>query len=238
MTKRMVTGWCVLGLAVGAAARGFSADAATPDAAATAAAPAPAAAPRVVRRRAAPVKVSTTQLFTTLGTLESKIDAIQKSLLTMPRQAASPTVQMPGPGEGVDAKNMMQAFYNYGSYMKQADNKRLTASLIRDFTLLGGAIFAIQGWESSRDRWQVTPTNQVRFTIGPLGQIWQTGSYRHVPLTFKNSIPYYTSFTVGISTAVVGMIVSEFIQWSAIGSEKQAAASLMHPLEAQPQTAP
>jgi len=210
------------GLFAGVTAQGMAADAAV-DTAGAVAAPVPAApAPRVVRKKAAPVKVSTTQLFTTLGTLESKIDMLQKSILTLPKQAA-PTVQMPGPGEGVEAKNMMQAFYNYGSYRKQAENKRLASSLIRDLTVLGGAILAVQGWESSRDRYQPTPSNYL--------------TYRHVPLTGKYLTPYYTSFTMGVSTAAVGLLVAEFISWSAISSEKMADASLMHPLEAQPQTA-
>jgi len=224
MTRRMLTGWCVLGLCWGTASAGLAVDEPAPDAATPAAAPAPAPAPRVVRRKPAPVKLSASQVYSHFDTLEAKIDTLQKSLLTMPKSTGTPAVVAPGPGEGLEAKNMMSAFYNYGSYMKQAENKQLAASLIWDMTVLGGAIFAVQGWESSRDRYQPTPSNVLR--------------YRHVPLTFKNSIPYYTTFTVGISTAVVGMMVSEFIHWSAISSEKQAAAALMHPLEAAPQTTP
>ncbi len=219
MTQRVLAGWCAVGMSLGLSAQALAADAAVADAAA------PAAAPRVVRKKAVPVKVSTTQLFTTLGTLESKIDMIQKSLLTMPKQAAAPTVQMPGPGEGMEAKAMMQAFYNYGSYMKEAANKRTAASVIWDITVVGGTALAIQGWEASRDHWQPTPNNY--------------GNYRHVPLTFRYATPYYTNLTVGVSTVIIGMMVSEFINWSAIGSEKQAAAALMRPLESQPQsTAP
>lgn len=201
MTTQRLTGWCLAGCVglAGLSMQALAADAAAP------------AAPPAARKKAAPVKVSTTQLFTTLGTLESKIDAIQKSMLAMPRQAA-PTVQMPGPGEGMDAKNMMQAFYNYGSYRKQAENKRLAASVIRDLTVLGGISMAFAGWESARDK-----TN---------------------PRTMNNAYHDYPLFSYGVTTALVGYLVGEFIGWSASSSDKMAAAALMRPLEAQPQTAP
>ena len=125
-----------------------------------------------------------------------------------------PTVQMPGPGEGANAREMSGAFYNYGVYQRRAANTRLAAMLIRDVTVLTGGIVAMVGYEDGR-------TKTAPRTIG---------------LAYKE----YRGFTIGISTALIGVIVSEFVNVSANRAEASAAKALMRPLEAEPaaQTGP
>lgn len=164
----------------------------------------------------APVKVTASQLWMRLDTIEAQLEAVQKSLDEMGKStsaaaaaaAARPTVQMPGPGEGAQAKEMAGAFYNYGVYQRRAANMRLAATLIRDVTVLAGGITAVVGWENGRNK--TAPR-----TIG---------------LAYKE----YRGFTIGITTAALGILVSEIVNVAANRAEASAARALMRPLEEEP----
>jgi hypothetical protein len=119
---------------------------------------------------------------------------------------------MPGPGEGAQAKELAGAFYNYGVYQRRAANTRLAATLIRDVTVLTGAIVGFIGWEDGR--------------------------LKTAPRTIRLAYKEYRGFTVGVSTAFIGVIVSEIVNMSANRSEAAAAKALMRPLEEEPPSGP
>jgi hypothetical protein len=167
------------------------------------------------------VKVTASQLWMRLDTIEGRLDLMQKSIEGIGKSTtaavtaaanARPTVQMPGPGEGANAREMSGAFYNYGVYQRRAANTRLAAMLIRDVTVLAGGIVATIGYEDGRTK------------MAP----------RTIALAYKE----YRGFTIGISTALIGVIVSEFVNVSANRAEASAAKALMRPLEAEPAAAP
>jgi len=208
MMKAMMLG-AVLTLAVSIQAAAEAADAT----ASTAAAP--------KKRPAAPVKVTASQLWMRLDTIEGRLDIMQKSLDGIGKAATTaataaaavhPTVQMPGPGEGAQAKELAGAFYNYGVYMRRAANTRLAATLIRDVTVLSGAIIATVGWENGRNKTE--------------------------PRRIGNAYKDYRGFTIGVTTALVGYLVGEIVNMSANRAEAAAARALMRPLEEEPPSGP
>jgi hypothetical protein len=173
------------------------------------------------KRPAPPVKVTASQLWMRLDTIEGRLDAMQKSLDGIGKAAttaataavaARPTVQMPGPGEGAQAKEMAGAFYNYGVYQRRAANARLAATLIRDATVLIGGITAIVGYEDER-------TNTR-------------------PLNMRLAYKEYRGLTIGISTAVLGIFVGEIVEAIANRADASAAMALMRPLEETPPSGP
>ncbi|MEK7475590.1 MAG: hypothetical protein AAB152_08145 [Candidatus Coatesbacteria bacterium] len=200
----------------------LAAQAVAADATATTAA-APAAAPK--KRAAAPVKVTASQLWMRLDTIEGRLDLMQKSLESIGKSAttaataaataaasARPTVQMPGPGEGAQAKELAGAFYNHGVYQRRAANTRLASTLIRDVMVLSGTVVAFIGYEDGRSK--------------------------TAPRTIRLAYKEYRGFTVGVSMAAIGVIVSEFVNLSANRSEASAAKALMRPLEEEPPSGP
>jgi hypothetical protein len=177
--------------------------------------------PAQKKTAAPPAKVSASQLFLRLDAIDKKIDDMTKAFTEAktaatkaPALPAAPVpVQVVTTGESTTARGISQAIYSCGLYGQKAANTRLAARWIRDIALVAGAGMAVVGWEAARDK-----TN---------------------PRTFDNAFSKssYSLFSSGVSTAALGVIISEFISMAADGLEAKAARALMVPLESAPEPA-
>lgn len=150
----------------------------------------------------AAAKVSASQLFLRLDSIDRRLDDIQKTGGT---GKAAPAVVMPGPGEGVASKEMTQAFYNFGVYSREASGSRIAARAIKLVTFVGGASLALAGWESARDK--------------------------TAPKTINNAYHEYPAFSFGVTTVLLGQLVGMIMDFRADSADGQAARALMKPLE-------
>lgn len=156
----------------------------------------------------AAAKVSASQLFLRLDSIDRRLDDLQKGGVGA---KAAPAVVMPGP-EGAASKEMTQAFYNFGVYSKDAAASRTAARAIKLVTFVGGASLAFAGWESARDK--------------------------TVPKTLNNAYHDYPAFSFGITTVLLGQLVGLIMDFRADASDMQAAKALMRPLESSSDSAP
>ena len=149
-----------------------------------------------------PVRISGSQLY-------RKLDSIDKALKKLAKQQTA----MPAPAPAAmkaPAGDIARAYYNHGIYKKQAAQLRMTAHLIRGIAILGGGAVAAIGWEKERDKVDRLPRSRHTRTI-------------------HNSYQTYPWFSYGISTAVLGVTIGYIVDLVALSADKKAAKALMDP---------
>ncbi len=165
-----------------------------------------AAAAKTTKKKSKRVRISGSQLY-------RRLDSIDKQLQKMAKQsAAAPKAAPVSPGKssmGGDA--MARAFYNHGVYKKQSASLRMTAHLLRGIAILGGGSAMMIGWQKEGDKLNRFPRSRNVRTI-------------------HNSYKAYPWFSYGLTTAVLGVTVSYVLDIMAINSDRKAAKALMEPV--------
>ena len=166
-----------------------------------------AAAAKSTKKKRTPVRISGSQLYQKLDSIDKQVQKLLKQQAAMPAPAAPKTAE-PAAGD------LTRAFYNYGVYKKQAAQLRTTAHLIRGITILGGTAAMIVGWEKGQDR---------------IGSYEPTSAGKY-PRTIRNSFHKYPYFAYGCSTAIVGVTIGYIVDMVALGADRKAAQALMEPV--------
>ena len=160
------------------------------------------------KSKKAPVKISGSQLFQRLDSIDKRLKDIAR------KQTATRAPVKAAPGAAAEAGSLGRAYYNYGVYQKRAANLRLIAHAVRGLTVAGGSALAIYGWQSENDKKDL------------------------IPRTPRTAYKHYPMFSYGVSTAVLGVTVGYIVDLMAFRAERKGAEALMEPLEGAPDGAP
>ncbi len=181
-------------------------------------------------KKAPPAKVSASQLFLRLDAIDKRLEEMMKAQAFMSSkaptlQAAAPVAAAAAvaPGEGSVPRDLAQALHDAGVYHKRAQNMKLTATIIRDFTVVAGAIMAAYGYEQTEET--------MRKPGAPLTSTFSDYNRR-------SAFRRYTLFSSGATLAGLGLVVGEFIDWTANRAEARAGTALKRPLEMLPTAKP
>lgn len=169
---------------------------------------APARRPAKKTATSAAAKVSASQLFLRLDSIDRRLDDLQKTAGSGPKAAPAPVQPA---GDAAASKELAQALYNHGVYSRQAAGSRLAAKAIKLVTLVAGGALAVHGWTDSFDKSE--------------------------PRTINNAYKHYPAFSYGVTTLLLGQLIGIGMDMSADGLDMRAARALMKPLESTPSPA-